>query len=62
MDWFVEFNKLLEVFGFFDFVVRLGWFVVCVGVVLFFVRNLHYHAHHCIKKWGSILSQTTLCF
>jgi hypothetical protein len=39
MNWFLEFNKLLEVFGLVGFYfVGLGWFVFFLDVALFFLR------------------------
>jgi hypothetical protein len=43
MEWFLELNKLLEVFGFLGFYfVGLGWFVICVDVCFFFASSLRY--------------------
>jgi hypothetical protein len=41
MDWFLEFKKLLKLFGFLNFYfVGLGWFAICVDVALFFCKQL----------------------
>jgi len=66
MNWFLDFNKLLKVFGFLGFYfVGLGWFIVFLDVALFFAGNLHYIGQSFlgkVKNWGSIPSQAHSCF
>jgi hypothetical protein len=53
MDWFLELNKLLKVFGFLNFYfVGLGWFVVRVDVALFFCKQLAPQWAKFYKKTG----------
>jgi hypothetical protein len=49
MEWVLELNKWLKVFGFLNFYfVGLGWFVVCVHVAFFFASSLHYNGQSSI--------------
>jgi len=44
-------KQVARIFGFSSFYfVGLRWFIVCVGVFLFFVGNLHCNGQSSIKK------------
>jgi hypothetical protein len=48
-------QQVARIFGFSSFYfVGLGWFVVCVSVVLFSENNLHYNGETFVNNWGLI--------